>query len=41
MTHGERVIRPLLVLISLAVALRLLLDPGNPIGYWLQSFLTL
>ncbi len=29
MTHGERVIRPLLLLISFAVALRLLFDNGN------------
>ena len=36
MKHGERIIRPLLMLISLAVALRLLLDRGNPVGHWLS-----
>ena len=37
--HGERVIRPLLILISVAVALRLLFDGGNPIGHWLRTSL--
>jgi uncharacterized membrane protein YfcA len=37
MTHGERVIRPLLIFISVAVALRLLFDGGNPVGHWLFS----
>ncbi len=37
MKHGERIIRPLLVIISVAVALRLLLDGGNPVGHWLRD----
>jgi uncharacterized protein len=41
MRHGERIIRPLLVLTSIAVALRLLLDPGNPLGHWLRASLAL
>jgi uncharacterized membrane protein YfcA len=29
--HGARIIRPLLVLVCCGMALRLLLDPANPI----------
>jgi uncharacterized membrane protein YfcA len=37
--HGVRVIKPMLVVMCLAVALRLLLDPSNPLRvYWAQAF---
>lgn len=37
--HGVRVIKPVLVVMCLAVALRLLLDPANPLRiYWAQVF---
>jgi len=29
--HGARVIRPLLIIVSLALTLKMLLDPANPI----------
>lgn len=35
MAKGARVIRPLLVLTSLAMALKLLADPANPLRVWL------
>lgn len=37
--HGVRVIKPMLVVMCLAVAVRLLLDPSNPLRiYWAQAF---
>jgi uncharacterized membrane protein YfcA len=38
MRLGSRLIRPLLVVVSTAMALRLLLDPGNPWSRWAASF---
>ncbi len=35
MKHGTRVIRPLLVTVSLLLALRLLADPAHPVRAWL------
>lgn len=35
MRHGARIIKPLLVLVSIALAIRLLLDPENPLRTWL------
>ena len=35
MRQGARVIRPLLVLVSIALALRLLADPAHPLRQWL------
>jgi uncharacterized membrane protein YfcA len=35
MRVGARLIRPLLVVVSLALAVRLLVDPENPIRVWL------
>lgn len=37
--HGARIIRPLLVIVSIAVALRLLSDPANPVGAIIRSWL--
>ena len=33
--HGAKLIRPLIVLVCLAVAARLLADPANPLRLWL------
>jgi len=33
--HGARLIRPLLVLVSLGMTVRLLLDPANPLRAWM------
>jgi hypothetical protein len=35
MRIGARLIRPLLVVVSIALAIRLLVDPENPIRIWL------
>lgn len=35
MAHGARLIRPLIVAVCCAIALRLLLDPANPVRQWL------
>ena len=35
MRVGARLIRPLLVIVTIALAVRLLVDPGNPIRVWL------
>jgi uncharacterized membrane protein YfcA len=35
--HGVRLIKPMLVLICLAVAVRLLLDPANPLRAFLMA----
>lgn len=35
MKIGSRIIKPLLIVVSLALALRLLMEPGNPIRQWL------
>ena len=35
--HGARLIRPLIVLVCLAVAARLLADPANPLRLWLTG----
>ena len=37
MAQGARVIRPLLVVVSLALAIRLLADPGHPLRQWLGA----
>ena len=36
-THGVRLVRPLIALVSCAIALRLLLDPANPAGRWIAT----
>jgi uncharacterized membrane protein YfcA len=37
--HGVKIIKPMLVIICLAVAVRLLLDPSNPLRiYWANAF---
>lgn len=35
--HGVRLVRPLLVAVALALALRLMLDPGHPVGAALRG----
>jgi uncharacterized membrane protein YfcA len=35
--HGVRLIRPLIVIVCLTVAARLLLDPAHPVGLWLRG----
>jgi uncharacterized membrane protein YfcA len=35
--HGVRLIRPLIVLVCLTVAARLMLDPAHPLGMWLRG----
>ena len=35
--HGVRLVKPLLVVVSLALALRLMLDPGHPVGAALRA----
>lgn len=35
--HGGRLVRPLVVAVSIAMALRLMLDPAHPIGAWLRT----
>jgi hypothetical protein len=35
--HGSRLIRLLIVIVSWAIALRLLIDPANPAGEWLRT----
>ena len=37
MKQGARVIRPLLVVVSLALAIRLLADPAHPLRQWLGA----
>ncbi|MGD9913045.1 MAG: TSUP family transporter [Rhizobiaceae bacterium] len=37
MRNGARLIKPLLILVCFALALRLLLDPANPIRIWLSA----
>ncbi|HUN12461.1 MAG TPA: TSUP family transporter [Rhabdaerophilum sp.] len=37
MRFGAGLIRPLVVVVSLAMAFRLLIDPSNPLGAWLRS----
>lgn len=39
--HGARLIRPLVIVVSLLMALRLLLDPSHPLGNTLKSFFLL
>lgn len=39
MRFGAALIRPLVIVISLAMALRLLLDPAHPAGSWLRGLL--
>ena len=39
--NGARLIKPLLILVSLAMALRLGLAPGHPIGAWLRGMVGL
>ncbi len=34
---GPRLVRPLVVIVALAMALRLMLDGGHPVGAWLRS----
>lgn len=36
---GSRLIKPLLVSVCCIMALKLLLDTGNPLGDWLNQFL--
>jgi uncharacterized membrane protein YfcA len=36
---GARVIRPLLVVMSLALTAKLLADPANPLAAWVKTFL--
>lgn len=35
---GASLIRPLVVVVSVAMAIRLLVDPAHPVGLWLRSF---
>ncbi|MHA1559655.1 MAG: TSUP family transporter [Alphaproteobacteria bacterium] len=35
MRNGARIIKPMLIMVSVALAIRLLLDPANPIRTWL------
>lgn len=37
MRFGARLVRPLIVLVSIAMALRLILDPAHPIGAYLRA----
>ncbi|HRE20270.1 MAG TPA: TSUP family transporter [Rhabdaerophilum sp.] len=37
MRFGAGLIRPLVVIVSLAMAFRLLIDPSNPLGAWLRG----
>jgi uncharacterized membrane protein YfcA len=37
MRHGARLVKPLIVMVSLAMAVRLLLEPGNPLRLWWNS----
>ena len=37
---GARLIRPLVVIVTLLIALKLLVDPANPAGEWLRKILT-
>lgn len=34
---GPRLVRPLVVIVAMAMALRLLLDPAHPVGSWLRG----
>lgn len=36
---GARLIRPFVVIISILMAIRLLIDPANPVGAWLRTLL--
>lgn len=36
--YGGRVIRPLLIVMSVAMAIKLLLEPNNPLSLWVISF---
>jgi hypothetical protein len=35
--HGGRLVRPLVVIVSIAMAVRLMLDPAHPLGAWLRN----
>jgi uncharacterized protein len=37
MRFGARLIRPFVVIVSIGMAIRLLMDPANPIGAWFRS----
>lgn len=37
MRFGAAIIRPLVVVVSIAMAIRLLIDPANPLGAWLRA----
>ncbi len=37
MRHGARIIKPIVVVVSAAIAVRLLVTSGNPLGEWLQT----
>lgn len=39
MKNGAKIIKPLLVIVCLALAIKLLLDPSNPIRLWLATLL--